>query len=249
MLALLTNDDGYEAEGLAKLAREISRVCDVLVVAPHVDQSASGHSLTLQRPLRINKLKSNFYSVDGTPTDAVMVAMYGILDNKRRPDILISGINRGPNMGDDVTYSGTVSAAFEGAILGIPSIAVSSVATENIDYLAKARFSRKLAKRVLERGLPGFTLLNVNMPNPPKNGYKGVQITRLGKRVYRDIVVENIDPRGKKYYWIAGEPDWQEFDQSDFSATKAGYVSITPLKMDMTDYGFRDELNSWNLKP
>lgn len=249
MLALLTNDDGYEAEGLAKLAREISRVCDVLVVAPHVDQSASGHSLTLQRPLRINKLKSNFYSVDGTPTDAVMVAMYGILENKRRPDILISGINRGPNMGDDVTYSGTVSAAFEGAILGIPSIAVSSVATENIDYSAMARFSRKLAKRVLERGLPGFTLLNVNMPNPPKNGYKGVQITRLGKRVYRDIVVENIDPRGKKYYWIAGEPDWQEFDQSDFSATKAGYVSITPLKMDMTDYGFRDELNSWNLKP
>ncbi len=248
MLALLTNDDGYEAEGLLKLAREMAKVCDVLVVAPHVDQSGSGHSLTLQRPLRINKVGSNFYSVDGTPTDAVMVAMYGILENKRKPDILISGINRGPNMGDDVTYSGTVSAAFEGAILGIPSIAVSSVATDEIDYAAIARFTRKLAKRVLENGLPGFTLLNVNMPNPPKNGYRGVQITRLGKRVYRDIVVENIDPRGKKYYWIAGEPDWQEFDQSDYSATKAGYVSITPLKMDMTDYTFRDELASWNLK-
>ncbi len=249
MLALITNDDGYEAEGLQKLAREVAKVCEVLIVAPLIDQSASGHSLTLQRPLRINKIKSNSYSVDGTPTDAVMVALYGILDNKRKPDILLSGINRGPNMGDDVTYSGTVSAAFEGAILGIPSIAISSVESENIDYQSIARFSRKLAKNVLERGLPGFTLLNVNMPNPPRKGYRGVQITRLGKRVYRDIVVENIDPRGKKYYWIAGEPDWQHLDQSDYSATKAGYISITPLKMDMTDYGFRDELASWPLKP
>lgn len=249
MLALLTNDDGYEAEGLMRLAREIARICDVLVVAPHVDQSASGHSLTLQRPLRINKIKPNYYSVDGTPTDAVMVALYGILENKRKPDILISGINRGPNMGDDVTYSGTVSAAFEGAILGISSIAVSSVESDDIDYSAIARFTRKLAKNVLKRGLPGFTLLNVNMPNPPRGGYRGVQVTRLGKRVYRDIVVEKIDPRGKKYYWIAGEPEWQEFDQSDYSATKAGFVSITPLKMDMTDYAFRTELSSWNLKP
>ncbi len=249
MLALLTNDDGFEAEGLQRLAKEIGRLCDVLIVAPHVDQSASGHSLTLQRPLRINKVKPDFYSVDGTPTDAVMVALYGILENGRKPDILISGINRGSNMGDDVTYSGTVSAAFEGAILGIPSIAISSVPTEEIDYAAMARFSRKLAKKVLERGLPKFTLLNVNMPNPPKNGYRGVQITRLGKRVYRDIVVESIDPRGKKYYWIAGEPDWTDFEQSDYSATKAGYVSITPLKMDMTDYTFREELASWRLKP
>ncbi len=162
MLALITNDDGYEAEGLQKLAREVAKVCEVLIVAPLIDQSASGHSLTLQRPLRINKIKSNSYSVDGTPTDAVMVALYGILDNKRKPDILLSGINRGPNMGDDVTYSGTVSAAFEGAILGIPSIAISSVESENIDYQSIARFSRKLAKNVLERGLPGFTLLNVN---------------------------------------------------------------------------------------
>lgn len=249
MLALITNDDGYDSEGIQKLAREIGKLCDILIVAPHIDQSAASHSLTLQRPLRMNKIKSNVYSVDGTPTDAVMVAMYGILEGKKKPDILISGINRGPNMGDDVTYSGTVSAAFEGAILGIPSIAVSSVEFDNVDYTAIARFSRKLARKVLDKGLPGFTCLNVNAPNPPAGKYRGVKITRLGKRVYRDLIVENIDPRGKKYYWIAGEPEWQDYEQSDYSATKNGYVSITPLKMDMTDYGFRDELEDWRIKP
>ncbi len=248
MLALLTNDDGYEAEGLRRLADEIRKLCEVLVVAPHVDQSASGHSLTLQRPLRINKINGDFYSVDGTPTDAVMVALYGILKHKR-PDIILSGINRGSNMGDDVTYSGTVSAAFEGAILGIPSIALSSIETDNVNHSAMARFARKLTKKVLENGLPDFTLLNVNLPNPPAGGYKGVQVTRLGKRVYRDVVIENIDPRGKKYYWIAGEPEWSESDQSDYSAVMAGYVSITPLKMDMTDYAFREILSNWKLRP
>lgn len=248
MLALITNDDGYEADGLERLAREVAKICAVLVVAPHVDQSASGHSLTLQRPLRLKKFRDNFYSVDGTPTDAVMVAMYGIL-NHRKPDIILSGINRGPNMGDDVTYSGTVSAAFEGAILGIPSIAFSSVEFDNIDYAAMARFARKLTAKVLERGLPDFTLLNVNLPNPPNGKYRGVQITRLGKRVYRDIIVENIDPRGKKYYWIAGEPEWRDFDQSDYSATRQGYISITPLKMDMTDYQFKEQMAGWKLRP
>ncbi len=249
MLALLTNDDGYEAEGLIRLSREIRKIADVLIVAPQFNQSGSGHSLTLQRPLRLNKHGENYYSVDGTPTDAVMVALTGILKDRVRPDIILSGINHGSNMGDDVTYSGTVSAAFEGAILGIPSIAISSTDTENTDYTAMARFSRKLAKRVLERGLPDFTCLNVNLPNPPKAGYKGVRITRLGKRVYHDVLVENIDPRGKKYYWIAGEPEWRDYDGSDYSATRAGYVSITPLKMDMTDYDFREQLSDWNLKP
>ncbi len=248
MLALLTNDDGYEAEGLRRLAKEVAKICSVLVVAPHINQSAAGHSLTLQRPLRINRIGPDYYSVDGTPTDAVMVAMYGILNN-RRPDIILSGINRGPNMGDDVTYSGTVSAAFEGAILGIPSIAFSSVEFENINYVAMARFARKLTAKVLERGLPDFTLLNVNLPNPPADGFKGVMATRLGKRVYRDIVVEKIDPRGEKYYWIAGEPEWSDAELSDYSATKEGYISITPLKMDMTDYSFREELARWGLKP
>jgi 5'-nucleotidase len=248
MLALLTNDDGYEAEGLLRLRSEIAKICEVLVVAPLADQSASGHSLTLLRPLRINKIRENHYSVDGTPTDAVMVAMYGILNN-RKPDILLSGINRGPNMGDDITYSGTVSAAFEGAILGIPSIALSSVPDTDVDYVTMARFARKLAKKVLEHGLPDSSLLNVNIPNPTNGKYPGVKITRLGKRVYRDIVVENTDPRGKKYYWIAGEPEWQDYDESDYSAATRGYISITPLKMDMTDYPLKERLAQWKLKP
>jgi len=246
MLALLTNDDGFQAEGLLRLRKEIAKVCDVLVVAPVADQSAAGHSLTLQRPLRLNEISEGYYSVDGTPTDAVMVAVHGILNNKL-PDILISGINRGPNMGDDVTYSGTVSAAFEGAILGIPSIAVSSVPFDDIDYAAMARFTRKLAKKVLENNLPESTLLNVNIPNPTTGKYPGVKITRLGKRVYRDIIVEKIDPRGRKYYWIAGEPDWKEFEQSDFSAISEGFISITPLKMDMTDYELMQHLEEWKL--
>lgn len=246
MLALLTNDDGFQAEGLLRLRKEIAKLCDVLVVAPVADQSAAGHSLTLQRPLRLNEIGDGYYSVDGTPTDAVMVAVHGILSNKL-PDILISGINRGPNMGDDVTYSGTVSAAFEGAILGIPSIAVSSVEFDDIDYAAMARFTRKLAKRVLQNNLPESTLLNVNIPNPVSGKFAGVRITRLGKRVYRDIIVEKIDPRGRKYYWIAGEPDWKEFEQSDFSAVSQGYVSVTPLKMDMTDFALMEHLAKWKL--
>jgi 5'-nucleotidase len=246
MLALLTNDDGFQAEGLLRLRKEIAKVCDVMVVAPVADQSAAGHSLTLQRPLRLNEISEGYYSVDGTPTDAVMVAVHGILNNKL-PDILVSGINRGPNMGDDVTYSGTVSAAFEGAILGIPSIAVSSVPFDDIDYAAMARFTRKLAKKVLENNLPESTLLNVNIPNPTNGKYPGVRITRLGKRVYRDIIVEKIDPRGRKYYWIAGEPDWHHFEHSDFSATNEGLISITPLKMDMTDYELMQHLEKWKL--
>ena len=147
----------------------------------------------------------------------------------------------------DDFYTGTVSAAFEGAILGIPSIAVSSVPFDDIDYSAIARFTRKLAKKVLESGLPDFSLLNVNAPSPTNGKFPGIKITRLGKRVYRDIIVEKIDPRGKKYYWIAGEPEWRHFDQSDFSATNAGFISITPLKMDMTDYALMQQLEKWKL--
>jgi 5'-nucleotidase len=247
MLALLTNDDGYAAEGLIRLSREVGKLCEVVVVAPLANQSGAGHSLTLQHPLRLNKVKENFYHVDGTPTDAVMVAMYGVLKN-RKPDILISGINGGPNMGDDVTYSGTVAAAFEGAILGIPSIAVSCTEFEGADYLRAARFTRKLARKVLSEGLPDFSLLNVNIPNPKNGKYAGVKFTRLGKRVYHDILVENNDPRGKKYYWIGGEPEWEDYNHSDWSAISKGYISITPLKMDMTDYDLRRNLESWKLR-
>lgn len=232
-LFLLTNDDGYFAPGLKALEREIKKLGEVIVVAPDREQSASSHSLTIQRPLRINTHDEGHYSVDGTPTDAVMVAVHALLKG-RRPDFVIAGVNHGPNMGHDVTYSGTVAAAIEGSILGIPSIAVSLADWESNDYVPAARAVRKIVPQFSDWPLPEFTFLNINMPYLGKKPYKGALITKLGKRVYNDIIVEKTDPRGKNYYWIGGEPEWFEIEGSDYSAVHAGYVSITPLSVDMT---------------
>ncbi|MGB2769246.1 MAG: 5'/3'-nucleotidase SurE [Candidatus Zixiibacteriota bacterium] len=244
MIVLLTNDDGVNAKGLLVLKKELSRVGQVWAVAPDREQSATSHSLTLQHPLRINKIGERFYSIDGTPTDAVMLAVHAIL--KRRPDILISGINHGPNMGDDVSYSGTVAAAMEGTILNIPSIAVSNVNWDARYFESAARFVRKLAKFVLENGLPQYTFLNVNVPDR-RQAAKGYKITRLGKRVYSDVVIEKIDPRGRNYYWIGEQtPIWEKkADDTDFAAIKKGYISITPLHLDATDYKAMEEIKSW----
>ncbi|MGB2990533.1 MAG: 5'/3'-nucleotidase SurE [Candidatus Zixiibacteriota bacterium] len=244
MIVLLTNDDGVNAKGLLVLKKELSRVGQVWAVAPDREQSATSHSLTLQHPLRINKIGERFYSIDGTPTDAVMLAVHAIL--KRRPDILISGINHGPNMGDDVSYSGTVAAAMEGTILNIPSIAVSNVNWDARYFESAARFVRKLAKFVLENGLPQYTFLNVNVPDR-RQAAKGYKITRLGKRVYSDVVIEKIDPRGRNYYWIGEQtPIWEKkADDTDFAAIKEGYISITPLHLDATDYKAMEEIKSW----
>ncbi|MGB2803335.1 MAG: 5'/3'-nucleotidase SurE [Candidatus Zixiibacteriota bacterium] len=244
MIVLLTNDDGVNAKGLLVLKKELSRVGQVWAVAPDREQSATSHSLTLQHPLRINKIGERFYSIDGTPTDAVMLAVHAIL--KRRPDILISGINHGPNMGDDVSYSGTVAAAMEGTILNIPSIAVSNVNWDARYFESAARFVRKLAKFVLENGLPQYTFLNVNVPDRRQTA-KGYKITRLGKRVYSDVVIEKIDPRGRNYYWIGEQtPIWEKkADDTDFAAIKKGYISITPLHLDATDYKAMEEIKSW----
>jgi len=244
LLVLLTNDDGVAAKGLLALKREVSKIGQVWVVAPDREQSATSHSLTLQHPLRINKIGERFYSVDGTPTDAVMLAVHAIL--KRRPDILISGINHGPNMGDDVSYSGTVAAAMEGTILNIPSIAVSNVNWDAEHFESAARFVRKLAKFVLENGLPKYTFLNVNVPDS-KQPVTEYRITRLGKRVYSDVVIEKIDPRGRNYYWIGEQtPIWErKGDDTDFAAIKKGYISITPLHLDITDYNAMEKMKHW----
>ena len=246
MLALLTNDDGVDAKGLLALKRELSKAFQVWVVAPDREQSATSHSLTLQRPLRINRIADRFYSVDGTPTDAVMLAVHAIL--KRKPDILISGINHGPNMGDDVSYSGTVAAAMEGTILNIPSIAVSNVNWDAKHFQPGADFVRKLAKFVLKNGLPEYTFLNVNVPDR-KQPIKKYKITRLGKRMYSDVVIEKIDPRGRNYYWI-GEQSliWErKGDDTDFAAIKSGRISITPLHLDMTDYKALEQIKRWKI--
>jgi 5'-nucleotidase len=246
LLVLLTNDDGVNARGLLALKEELSRSFQVWVVAPDSEQSATSHSLTLQRPLRINKIADRFYSVDGTPTDAVMLGVHAIL--KKKPDILVSGINHGPNMGDDVSYSGTVAAAMEGTILNIPSIAVSNVKWNPRHLEPGAKFVSRLAKFVLKHGLPEYIYLNVNVPDR-KQPIRKFKITRLGKRRYSDVVIEKIDPRGRNYYWI-GEQSliWERKDEdTDFAAIKKGYVSITPLHLDMTDYRALEQIKKWKL--
>lgn len=246
MLALLTNDDGVSARGLLALKKELSKIGQVWVVAPDREQSAISHSLTLQHPLRINRIADRFYSVDGTPTDAVMLAVHAIL--KRKPDILISGINHGPNMGDDISYSGTVAAAMEGTILNIPSIAVSNVNWNAKHFGAAAKFVRKLAKFVFKTGLPRYTFLNVNVPDR-SGAITKFKITRLGKRVYSDVVIEKIDPRGKNYYWIGEQtPIWEKkADDTDFAAIHKRFVSITPLHLDMTDYRAIERMKRWKI--
>lgn len=244
-LILISNDDGIRSEGIVKLAQALRRVGDVYVVAPDREQSAASHSLTLHRPLRVDKTGPKSYTVDGTPTDCVTLAVHGILE--RRPDLVVSGINRGGNLGEDVLYSGTVSAAMEGTVLGIPSIAVSLVANNGFDFTNAVSFSVRLVRHVLKKGLPPDTLLNVNVPNIRE--LKGYSITHLGKRYFSDAIVEKVDPRGKKYYWIGGDMErWVGGKDSDFYAVNNGRVSITPLHLDMTSYSSMKELGDWKIK-
>ncbi|MGQ0792948.1 MAG: 5'/3'-nucleotidase SurE [Deltaproteobacteria bacterium] len=234
---LASNDDGINSDGLRALAEAMRTLGEVVIVAPDRDQSAVSHSLSLYRPLRINKIAENCYSVDGTPTDCINLAVNGILRDKK-PDLIVSGINKGENMGDDVTYSGTVSAAIEGTLLNIPSIAISLSAKRDFNFDAAAKVAQRLAEYVLATPLPEGTLLNANVPNLPTNGIRGIRVTRLGKRIYGEAAVERADPRGRKYYWIGGsEVASVEIENSDIQALRAGYVSVTPLKLDLTDYG------------
>jgi len=236
---LISNDDGIRSEGIKSLAAAMRRLGTVYVVAPDRERSAAGHSLTLHRPLRIEDLGRRTYAVDGTPTDCVSIAVNGILPI--RPDIVVSGINRGANLGEDVTYSGTVSVAMEAMLMGIPSFAISLAGRDNYDFRASAAFAVRLARHILRKGLPKDTLLNVNCPAVEK--IKGHRITRQGKRFFSDNIVEKLDPRGRKYYWIGGDMlRWEGGEDTDFHAVSKGYISITPLHLDLTNYSSMKEL-------
>lgn len=243
---LLTNDDGYFAEGLNVLRRVLCGEGKVVVVAPDREMSAVSHSLTLHRPLRIREVEQGVFSVDGTPSDCVLLAILQITD--RTPDLVVSGINSGPNLGDDVTYSGTVAGAMEGTLLGVPSMAVSVAEWGAVPFEPAAEFARRLVREVLRRGIPAGILLNVNVPNRSLEAIQGVKITRLGRRISRTAVVENVDPRGRPYYWIgAQDPTWAGGEDTDFAAVAEGYVSISPLHLDLTQYEAVEELRSWEL--
>jgi 5'-nucleotidase len=229
---LVTNDDGYTSEGIQVLADALEGLGEIWVVAPNREQSAVSHALTLDRPLRIERLGERRISVDGTPTDCVAIAMSNLMGD-RGPDLVVSGINFGFNMGADVHYSGTVSAAFEGVILGVPAMAVSLGVGEGLSFHVAAKFACELAEWILENGLPHDTLLNVNVPVGTPFG---VKLTRLGVRRYTEGVIEGKDPRGRKIYWIGGgRPVWEPITDTDFHEVASGYVSVTPLHLDMTD--------------
>ena len=227
---LVTNDDGVHSEGIHVLAHALSRLGSVVVVAPHIEASAIGHALTLRRPLRMERLRDGVYEVDGTPTDCVNVALTQLYTSP--PDLVVSGINKGYNLGDDVTYSGTVSGALEGALLGIPSIAVSLERSAEYDFAPAAEAAAAVADAVLERGLPGRTFININVPSGTP---RGIRVTVQAKRNHVTVVAEREDPRGRPYYWIEeGQNDWEPHDRSDYQAVKDGFVSVTPLQPDLT---------------
>jgi len=246
MIVLLTNDDGIHAPALKALRERLAPLGRVITVAPDRDQSATSHSLTLHRPFRIHRHDADTYSVDGTPTDCVVCAFYGLLDVK--PDLVISGINHGPNMGEDVFYSGTVAAAIEGTLQGVPSIAASLVTRQPTDFQEPAEFVARVARLAAERGLGPRRLLNLNLPFRPWATIEGVAITRLGSRRYHDTLIRKVDPRGRDYYWIGGEdPVWESTPGTDFHAVHAGWISVTPLHLDLTDGGAMDDLKAWSL--
>jgi len=238
---LATNDDGIHAQGLGALAEALSPLGEVYVVAPDREQSAVGHALTLHRPLRVDRLGDRRFAVNGTPSDCVNLGVLGLLPEP--PVLVVSGINHGSNLGDDVTYSGTVSAAMEGTLLGVASMAVSQAEGDAAGFEAAGQVTRLVAARVLVEGLPAKTLLNVNVP---RGEIRGIRLTRLGHRVYREKVVQEVDPRGRPYFWIgAGPPEWQEDEASDIAAVHAGLASVTPLHLDLTHFGALGRMAEW----
>jgi 5'-nucleotidase len=249
-LILLTNDDGIYAPGIFALYKELEKISRVIVVAPAGEQSAVGHAITLTDPLRVTKAtrRGNFfgYAVSGTPADCVKIAIVSIL--KKKPALVVSGINLGGNLGINVIYSGTVSAATEGTMFDIPSIAVSLDTFEDPDFSPAAKFTRHLACTVLKKKLPKGVLLNVNVPPLPQKKIKGVKITHQSKLTFKEKFEKRIDPRKRTYYWMAGavKPPLESRD-ADYQAVKEGYISITPVHYDMTAYEELDNLKNWNL--
>ncbi len=244
---LATNDDGVHSPGLHQLAEALKEVGRVVVIAPDRERNAAGHALTLHKPLRADEIRPGVFSVNGTPTDCVNLGVLYLLKGSARPDLVVSGINKGSNLGDDVTYSGTVSAAMEGTLLGIPSIAFSQLGDGQFHFEAAARFGIGLARLVLEEGLSREVFLNVNVPNLPASEIKGVRITTLGKRVFNDsAIIENTDPRGRKYFWIGlNGVTWEKRKNADHEAVERGEISVTPLHLDLTHHETVERLHSW----
>lgn len=251
MRILVSNDDGFFTDGIKSLAAELRKVAEVWVVAPDREQSASGHSLTLHRPIRAKKIdkQRNIYAIDGTPTDCVNLAVNRLMPE--RPDLVISGINRGANLGDDVTYSGTVAAALEAALLGLPAIAISAVPvaeTDEFRYQAAAEFAAYLSQEVAKHGLDIGTVLNVNVPSEVEPGEKRSIICKMGKRVYDDVLEERIDPRGRPYYWVGGAGVKSQLDpDTDCETAAHKKISVTPVSLDMTNYSFLPKMALWGL--
>lgn len=241
---LLTNDDGIHSNGLVKLEDALREIGDVYVVAPASEMSGAAHSLTLARPLRIRQVDERHWTVDGTPTDCVTLALNKILPPGDLPDLCASGINHGGNLGDDATYSGTVAGALEATILGVPGLAFSLVAREGFDFREAAQFAVIAVRKVLAEGLPEGTLLNINIPN---RDVKGVRVTRQGIKNARPVISEHIDPRGKPYFWIGEEYfNNSAAEGTDYKAIDQGYISVTPLKSDMTDHRALEAIEGWN---
>jgi len=247
MNILVTNDDGINATGITILVQSLEHLGEIVVVAPDREQSAVGHALTLHQPLRAAKLGRNRFAVDGTPTDCVNLGIHSLLPFK--PDLVISGINHGGNLGDDVTYSGTVSAAMEATLMGIPAFAVSLVSNgEGANFSSAGAIAAKLACIIGERGLPGDTFLNVNVPDLPAELIKAPLITSQGKRRYGGMIIDKIDPRGRNYYWIGTvDVDFYDLAGTDYYAVSRGHVSITPLHLDLTNYQSFSILQEWGL--
>ena len=244
---LISNDDGVLAQGLGLLAEACGTLGKVTVVAPDREQSGTSHSLTLHRPLRATRRADGAFQVDGTPTDCVLLALGALMPDK--PDFVISGVNHGPNMGEDVLYSGTVAAAMEGLAAGIPSVAVSygSFDLEHLDSY-RDRLQRLLAEVLAGSDFPKETLLNVNLPAMPADPVTGVKVTHRGSRVFHEEIARMKDPWGRDIYWIGGgHVTWSGGADSDFQAVRDGYISVTPLHVDMTNYRLLDDVRSWTL--
>ena len=244
MHILISNDDGYLARGLRVLADSLSEFAKVTIVAPDRNRSGASNSLTLDSPLRVEQVSDNIYFVNGTPTDCVHVAITGLLDSE--PDMVVSGVNHGANLGDDVIYSGTVAAAMEGRFLGLPAIAVSLVLGEHRNFELAARITADLVRRIVDDPLPRDTILNVNVPDGPSNERPGLDVTRLGFRHKSEPVIKTRDPKGEPIYWVGPAGKGQDSGQgTDFHAIEQGRVSVTPIKIDLTDHDRVAPLAEW----
>ncbi len=244
MKILISNDDGFLAPGLAILAKKIKQIATITVVAPDRNRSGASNSLSLVNPLRITTTENGFISVNGTPTDCVHLAVTGLL--KEMPDMVVSGINEGSNLSDDVLYSGTVAAAMEGRFLGVSSIAVSLAGPKCLHYETAAEITQQLILHLKDDPLPQHTILNVNVPDLPLEELKGIQITRLGTRHIAEPTIKTVDPRGRRIYWIGQPgPEADAGPGTDFHAVNTGYVSITPLHLDLTHYEVFEQLSGW----